>query len=455
MRNFNFLRYRRFLDSATSRAIIAGARFGSVSLNFDRHHNGRRSIHTGAMSSSTQQHGDSTNSQQPKNNERFRSLTDTVVVDTERKAIPSGKPRMSRQLKRERKKQNAQLAQPGPGITSRPGKKSTRKLKYQQKQLSVAENLLLTAQRAQFTESVHIIQTREPPRHDQWQKPQQQEIAEPPTSLAKRIRVVTSCLPLHETEGNKTNEKDAITNIYIKPLLVLDLNGILCHRVRRRPGETPLPMSVYRRTTGAKIAMTPVIPRPDLDAFLAYLHRHFCLAIWTSAKAKTSSKLVRELVPEAIAQRLLFVWSQNNCQVEQQPDSSEPTAPHEIVYKKDLSQIWKQFPLWNISNTLLMDDSPDKCVAWEENAVHPPPLNGRRMLQMPHEETKVQSDEVNVSKQREFFERLVQHWKDHPTTHDWDTECEDAAIHNGGGHLLFLKEHAVGHMGWHPDTRRL
>lgn len=286
--------------------------------------------------------------------------------------------------------------------------------------------------------------------------------------------------------------------IFVKPLLVLDLNGILCFRVRRSwPGNSrdrngksstttitakshlppPPPKtaaSFYRPQLGPIIAMTPVIPRPNLLDFMHFVDQHFCLAIWTSAKAKTAKALVELLIPEPIRRRLLFVWAQHHCQVDSQQQLSQsfiPVAaaaaastktdtpdPSSVVYKKDLGHVWREFPLWNQSNTLLMDDSPDKCVAWQENAIHPPALHGKTMAACSssssvaieqHNNGVEMTDEDNVARQQVFFERLVQHWRDNSSVHDWDGENVIALATNGEGHFRFLQEHAVGHMGWH------
>lgn len=392
---------------------------------------------------------------------------------------------------------------------------------YQKANISAAARILETARQSLFTESVHMVvpkkQRHRKLQHQQHQLQQrdvqdtasresldEQPRQKPSQASAQRVQVVTTCRLQMQTDATASGDGDGptVARIYVKPLLVLDLNGILCHRIRRPRGTEqvqpiPMPMRAYRPQLGPNIAMTPIIPRPDLHSFLEYLDQHFCLAVWTSAKAKTAKALVKLLVPDSVARKLLFVWSQNHCQVDgtlppallpndtasaadETAAPAPPLAPSEIVYKKNLEQAWKAFPLWNRTNTLLMDDSPDKCVAWEENAIHPPPLHGRRRNgefaellppppPLPHGNDDLQSqkhssssssatilalvpsdDEVNVAKQREFFERLVRHWNEHPTAHNWDSETDDAIVSNGEGHLRFLEEHAVGHMGWHP-----
>jgi hypothetical protein len=77
------------------------------------------------------------------------------------------------------------------------------------------------------------------------------------------------------------------------------------------------------------------------------------------------------------------------------------------------------YPLWNPSNTLLMDDSPDKCPK-SKNAVHPPLLHGKQLLRQ-HGDSRgsffLMSDEENGLRQQAFFAMLVQEhfWEPHET----------------------------------------
>jgi hypothetical protein len=117
------------------------------------------------------------------------------------------------------------------------------------------------------------------------------------------------------------------TDIRVQPLIVLDLNGILCHRIRKN--EIVTASTTRKKKTASccyhhhhdyrpvafDIANTPVIPRTDITRFVRYMDQHFCLAVWTSAKSKTAKALVNQLFPPDIASRLLFIWDQKDCDV--------------------------------------------------------------------------------------------------------------------------------------------
>ena len=199
------------------------------------------------------------------------------------------------------------------------GERRLRKVKYQQRQLSPADFLLSTAENSRFTRSVWI------------------ERLEQSSSSSGRIEIVTTSQPaivnqFHDREFSVDNSQSF--RIQIQPLLVLDLNGILCHRIRRYKEPADACPTSYRKTL-FHVAGTPVIPRPDVTDFLQFLDRHFCLALWTSAKRKTATALVRELVPPQIAERLLFIWGQNRCRVIESDYSSDGAN-----FEKNLAQVW-------------------------------------------------------------------------------------------------------------------
>jgi TFIIF-interacting CTD phosphatase-like protein len=305
----------------------------------------------------------------------------------------------------------------------RPGKKRQRKQRYQQQILSPYEYLLVLARNTIFTCSVKV--------------PDQPSVDDTLSPLLPEQIDVNTVSAISETYS--TSIKPEVTLLYIQPLLILDLNGILCHRIRAKRTDADFAKSTYRKASDP-VAGTPIVPRTDLAEFLAFLDQYFCLAVWTSAKAKTANKLVLQLFPPAIADRLLFVWAQHHCE-----KLSSSSMDSECVYEKDLSRVWREYPLWNASNTLLMDDSPYKCQRWHENAVHPPALHGLTSANV----NDLISDEANEKKQRLFYNELVDHWKSAPLKQTWTVETgEGAFVQNEKALFYFLHQHAAQHMGW-------
>jgi len=311
---------------------------------------------------------------------------------------------------------------------------------------------------------------------------------------------------------------------HVKPLIVLDVNGILCHRYRKREipqdissairnasmkelfpsedkGDTS-PVSIrqrFYRDSIANIAKTPIIPRSDLNHFLRLLNDHFTLAVWTSAKEANANSLVEVLFPTDIARQLLFIWNQDQCDVDRDHDDTrqgvvnhnlvtsehsnhtnvneivaeknEMMAPtvhrkqpyRKIIYIKRLQKVWDEYPLFNKSNTLLIDDSPEKCpMEYKLNTLHPPPIFGLNQVALEslvlstHYNSETESsnlndkghhglsfdqysDELNQQRQFLFFQRLAKHWESlSPRTED--DKCQ---------HLVrFLEQYGKTHMNW-------
>ena len=313
---------------------------------------------------------------------------------------------------------------------------------------SIFDRIFSVGKDAMRTRSVLVIQPTKR-RHSKKQK-----LDENPSYRTVRV-TTSSTLPINETRDFPSTE----VRFNVKPLIILDLNGILCYRIRRQLKFADHDVNTiypYRPQLGPDIAQTPIIPRPNVASFIEYLDQHFCLAIWTSARAKTANALIKILIPEPVRDRLLFVWSQSQCEASlQDPDSS---IPSDVIFRKNLGIVWRKFPLWNTCNTLLIDDSPDKCIYYKENSIHPPSLNGR---QVPPNRSflhpKVQmSDDENVAKQLEFVQKLVQHWNNFSVVQTWDSRNNDFKFQTVDGEQndikSFLAQHAMEHMGYHTPT---
>merc|ERR1712157_352609 len=117
--------------------------------------------------------------------------------------------------------------------------------------------------------------------------------------------------------------------VLVKPLLILDVNGLLCLRVKENAPRG----CEYKEAIG-NVACTEIIPRPDLLPLLYFLDEHFTLAVWTSAKLKNANKLIDLLFPFDIKTRLLFIWGQNSCD-EKNPANSESWK--DVIFIKSIN----------------------------------------------------------------------------------------------------------------------
>lgn len=323
--------------------------------------------------------------------------------------------------------------------------------------------------------------------------------------------ISTSSLPgIPSLISNPTDHEflEGPVDIYVKPLIILDLNGILCHRIRginetvpedvlsllkqgdlktddlNHPLSTPVTegneggfdisvsewRKTYREPVG-HVAFTDVIARTDIHSFLTVLSKNFTLAVWSSAKKRTVKELNKLLFPPEILRTLLFVWGQEKCEsirvkdiarekgetetddakrLEDKSSNQRTRSFKDLIFTKPLSKVFSEFPLWNSSNSLLVDDSPEKCPKFRHNCIHPPPILGldfnvmTKLIDAKGTESMLQSslesfsDEENESKQADFFQKLAEKWRTASLVNDANAKFL----------LDFLEVHGKDHMNW-------
>jgi hypothetical protein len=283
-------------------------------------------------------------------------------------------------------------------------------------------------------------------------KRRKKQLNEEERSSIQSLRFTTTVFPPTNLQPSQTTtlyKYKAI--IHVKPLIVLDLNGILCHRVRYNIKHNNITQQSSYRPSCANISNTDIIPRSDLNEFLTLLNDNFCLAVWTSATRKTAKLLVKALFPQNIQERLLFVWHRNFCTLVENTTAGTTAAQSISTHKEEqgegrqdanvtamkyLSKVWSAYPLWDSTNTILLDDSPEKCPhEFRGNAIHPLPITGivTTSCLMNGVDSIVDDDEVNQKKQRDFFTLLAQHWQSTtspPTQNLASFLKEHANIHN-------------------------
>ena len=130
--------------------------------------------------------------------------------------------------------------------------------------------------------------------------------------------------------------------------IVLDVDGTLVDNV-----PLPYPDRLVRLPTP--------VARPGLKEFLEFVFAEFeCVIIWTAAKRVWYDKVYNEVLHPNLPPGKDFNFVKTR-------DASKPYVP-----LKPLSEIYEQFPQYNATNTVVVDDNPATFKANVENAVHVP-----------------------------------------------------------------------------------
>lgn len=254
--------------------------------------------------------------------------------------------------------------------------------------------------------------------------------------------VFTSSLPIPLSRTERSYDRSVFFGlrlVKVNPLLILDMNGILCTRVRKR--EVTLEEGESFRPFVGNVANTPIIPRTDLRRLLTFLDSHFTLAVWTSAQQRTAEELVQLLFPPEVNDRLLFVWGQNRCNAVH-TNKTYSDKGKKFLFMKNIIKVWDSYPLWNSHNSLLMDDSPEKIPEeLRNNSIHPPPLLGLEST----------ADSTNEDEQMKFFEKLSKHFDRKYDSSKYD--AMESTVKEKNSLYAFLEKHGKSHMGWRSCAR--
>lgn len=147
-------------------------------------------------------------------------------------------------------------------------------------------------------------------------------------------------------------------------LIVLDLNGILVDRVRKRK----FPHLIERADFIVKDMM--IFKRPGVDEFLEWALGVFDVGIWSSCKKNNLDPIIDHLLSERQRSQLKFVLDQDSCDVDGWMSNHDGSGRKQ-KFVKDLQRVWRVCSdgdyETDVRTTLLIDDSPYKA---EYNPVH-------------------------------------------------------------------------------------
>ncbi|KAF7148601.1 hypothetical protein RHSIM_Rhsim03G0082500 [Rhododendron simsii] len=146
-----------------------------------------------------------------------------------------------------------------------------------------------------------------------------------------------------------------------KKLLVLDLNGLLVHRVYRfRPNTNVQNYPPPDVISGPFLVFT----RPFCSEFLEFCFERFEVGIWSSARERSIDTILSS-IKTGLKDKLLFVWDQEKCTDSGFKSLERKRKP---IFLKELRKLWEDPTLpwccgpYSSSNTLLIDDARYKAL---------------------------------------------------------------------------------------------
>lgn len=151
-----------------------------------------------------------------------------------------------------------------------------------------------------------------------------------------------------------------------KILLVLDLDETLIHASDTR----------LDRAEDFRLFDYFIYVRPHLERFLTECAAHFRLAVWSSASDDYVAELVQRIFPRQLTPE--FVWGRSRCTFSldraQVREFGYLDPGSHYNYVKKLHKLKRKG--YRLERTLIVDDTPSKCVHNYGNAIYVKEYNG-------------------------------------------------------------------------------
>lgn len=145
-----------------------------------------------------------------------------------------------------------------------------------------------------------------------------------------------------------------------KPLLILDLNGVLVlSQHRRAPNNAPVDYRANRKY---------VYRRPGVADFLDFVFAHFDVAIWTSNQRHNAEATVDGLLDREQREQLKFLWAREQC-----------TPLPNWRSRKSIHKVREHPSYRHYRRIFVLDDSPEK-IEGATACINDDPITFRRSI---------------------------------------------------------------------------
>lgn len=198
------------------------------------------------------------------------------------------------------------------------------------------------------------------------------------------------------TNNNKSNQEQNIEDNFIilddtltkhsnSTLIVLDLNGTLIDRIFKNR-SCPYDSNMNKIKPDSIVKGRKIYKRPNLDSFLDYLLDNFSVAVWSCSNKQNTLAIVDSIFKKKInvvssdnvapIYGLEFIKSRENMTCHSV--NTESLSAYEDTRKdhsdsslrKNLDQIWNEYPMYSSNNTVIIDDSLLRTKLYPENAIN-------------------------------------------------------------------------------------
>ncbi|GMI08284.1 hypothetical protein TrRE_jg12853 [Triparma retinervis] len=153
----------------------------------------------------------------------------------------------------------------------------------------------------------------------------------------------------------KGNTKVGEVGFRVKPLVVIDLNGVLVERMGMGEAKGEEDCDGFGGGRGYKVMLT--------EGELEEIMEDFAVGVWSSGDKKSVRKILNGAYGRLV-ERLVFVWGGERCLGDKQVGKGEKNTR-----KKPMRRVHGEFAVWDESNCVLVDDSEEKVVEGDRRVI--------------------------------------------------------------------------------------
>jgi hypothetical protein len=156
-----------------------------------------------------------------------------------------------------------------------------------------------------------------------------------------------------------------------KPLLVLDINGVLCYKHVKGKGTAGVKSEVkgekvleVNEKTTFKAPSYRVTQRPHLDQFLGFCFEHYNIGFLSSTTFKNANHILQAVLSKEQFDATLFCWYRDHTHFDPdyKPGQKGVTKFETVKYIADIynNPVVNYNRVFHPNNVLLVDDSEQK-----------------------------------------------------------------------------------------------
>lgn len=149
-----------------------------------------------------------------------------------------------------------------------------------------------------------------------------------------------------------------LTRQKMKPLIILDLNGVFYYKIPKDKDDTKNKTNVKM----INIGYHNVYIRPNIEKFLSWLFKTYSVAIFSSTTYYNVNIMLEKILTLEQRKKLVFLWCRSHCTLDPDYGINEEIKFYDTVklFTTVVNNPFNENRIYTVDNVLFLDDSLKK-----------------------------------------------------------------------------------------------